>query len=284
MPAETVRLDTYGLTDRGKKRSKNEDQFLVATMKRAMEVEQTSLPTPDGPVLLGKPDATLLVVADGMGGGAAGEVASSLAVQAIAQRLCSFTPFVVKRRTSPLGTVRNLRKDLLAALAEGESSIMEAAAETGGARSMGTTLTLVYLLWPRLYVAHVGDSRCYLLRAGEVQQLTEDHTVAQQLVERGVEVDDASYLHHTLWNALGGESKSQPELCRVDLLQGDVVLLCSDGLTKHVSNAEIAAVLEAERDAEASCRRLVGMANDRGGKDNITVVVARVAERVVPLD
>lgn len=274
---DPIKLDTCGATDRGRKRPRNEDQFLIATMKRAMVVEYGSLPTPDERVFFGKPDATLIVVADGMGGTAAGEVASSIAVETIAKRLCEFTPFVVKRRRSAYSTVQDLRDDLKKALEEGESNIWEAAAESEGQRGMGTTLTLVYLLWPRLYVAHVGDSRCYLYRSSEVSQLTEDHTIAQQLAGRGLEVDDASHLHHVLWNALGGRGvkHSTPDILRADLEPGDAVLLCSDGLTKHVSNAEIASVLDHGSTAEACCRELIDLANAAGGTDNITVAVAR---------
>jgi protein phosphatase len=142
---------------------------------------------------------------------------------------------------------------------------------------MATMLTAAYLLWPRLYVVHAGDSRCYLCRSGQLYQLTEDHTMAQKLVARGLEVEDASHLHHMLWNALGGKSgtPSAPEVCRADLLERDAVLLCSDGLTKHVERTDIADVLSRGQSAERCCKELLAMANEAGGKDNITIVVAR---------
>ena len=280
MDEQPITLDTFGATDVGKKRPQNEDQFLIATMTRAMVVERGSLPTPEGQTYLGKPDGTLLVVADGMGGAAAGEVASSIAVATIAERLCNFSPFVVKKRKTEYATVRNLRHDLAAAIAAGETNIREAAG-TGKRRGMGTTLTVAYLLWPRLYVAHVGDSRCYLHRAGKLEQLTQDHTIAQQLADRGMEVDDASRLHNVLWNALGGRSgrQGEPDVVRADLTPGDTVLLCSDGLTKHVSNADIADVLDHHSSAQRCCTELIAMANRAGGTDNITVVISRGTAR-----
>lgn len=279
--AELVELDTFGLTDVGLKRSQNEDQYLIATMKRAMEIEHGSLPSSSGSVFFGRPEATLMVVADGMGGRASGEVASSIAVRTIAERLCEFAPFVVKKRQSPFGTVMNLRRDLIAAMVAGEDNIREAAERDVEQRGMGTTLTLAYVVWPKLYLAHVGDSRCYLYRDGAVAQLTKDHTVAQQLVDRGVEVGDASELHHMLWNALGasGGQGSEPEVVRAQLRLGDIVLLCSDGLTKHVDADAIARILGEEPTAEASCCALVDLANEGGGRDNITVAVARCIER-----
>ena len=281
MTGAKVSLDTFGLTDVGRKRDNNEDQFLIATMKRAMEIDYGSLDPDEDMLFLGRPEATLLVVADGMGGRAGGEVASSIAVRTIAQRLCEFTPFVVKKRENPFGTVMNLRRDLIAAMAASEDSILEAAQRDAQQRGMGTTLTLAYVVWPRLYLAHVGDSRCYLYRDGRVEQLTKDHTVAQQLADRGVEVGDASELHHMLWNALGANANhgSEPEVVRAQLRLDDTVLLCSDGLTKHIEPETIAQVLADEPTAEAACCALVDMANERGGRDNITVALARCVER-----
>ncbi len=271
-PDQALELDTFGLTDVGKKRPRNEDQFLVATLQRAMAVSQTSLPTPqDRITVLGQADATLLMVADGMGGTQGGDVASTIAVQTIAGYMCNVTPF---KRRRPQGTMTGLSDGLREALAEGEASIQDEASVQ--ALSMGTTMTIAYVLWPRMYVAHVGDSRCYLLRSDSLEQVTTDHTVAQRLAEQGVEVGDASEMHHVLWNALGGEKKHESEVCRIDLVGGDRVMLCTDGLTKHVPNAQIAKVLREGSTAEQCCRVLVDLALRGGGSDNVTVVVARV--------
>jgi len=272
VPAESPEVDAFGLTDRGKRRQRNEDQFLVATLQRSLAVNQTSLPTPKERItVLGKPDATLLVVADGMGGSQAGDVASTIAVHTIASYLCNVTPF---KRRRPQGTMTGLSDGLREALAHGEASIQDEASVQE--LRMGTTMTIAYILWPRMYVAHVGDSRCYLLRGGSLEQVTTDHTVAQRLAEQGVEVGDASEMHHVLWNALGGEKKHEAEVCRIDLISGDRVLLCTDGLTKHVANENIAVVLKEGNTAEQCCRVLVDLAIRGGGSDNVTAVVARV--------
>ncbi|MBW2454670.1 MAG: serine/threonine-protein phosphatase [Deltaproteobacteria bacterium] len=271
-PDDAQELDSFGLTDQGKRRQRNEDQFLVATLQRSLAVNQTSLPTPKERItVLGKPDATLLMVADGMGGTEAGDVASTIAVHSIASYLCNVTPF---KRRRPQGTMTGLSDGLREALAMGEANIQDEA--SAQELRMGTTMTIVYVLWPRMYVAHVGDSRCYLLRGDSLEQVTTDHTVAQRLADQGVEVGDASEMHHVLWNALGGEKKHEAEVCRIDLVRGDRVLLCTDGLTKHVSNDHITTILRDGKTAEQCCRVLVDLANKGGGSDNITAVVARV--------
>ena len=143
---------------------------------------------------------------------------------------------------------------------------------------MGTTLTFLREL-PRLYVVHVGDSRCYLLRRAELQQLTRDHTLAALQVECGyADKQDAekSRLSHVLWNTLGGGSDElYPEISKAGLAVGDTVLLCTDGLSKHLSDEEIAAVLNGVTTAEHACRQLIDEANTAGGKDNVTAIVAR---------
>ncbi len=263
-------FDTFGLSDRGRRREVNEDQFLVAPLQRSMLVTHTSLPkSEDGLFFLGTPDALLMMVADGMGGKASGEVASQIAVDAIARYMCNFTPFLANKR----GAVRGLRREMRSALVEGDAAIKDASA--GGDASMGTTLTLAYVVWPQLYVAHAGDSRCYRWRQGRLEQLTTDHTVAVKLAEQGVEVGEASAMHDMLWNALGGSSESDPEVHRAELEVDDAILLCSDGLTKHVGDDDISAALAAHAGAEAACRALLAQANDDGGSDNITVVIAR---------
>jgi protein phosphatase len=148
---------------------------------------------------------------------------------------------------------------------------------------MGTTLTMAYVVWPRLFIVHVGDSRCYLLRRSELKQLTEDHTVAQQYVESGVLAADeaeTSRWSNVLWNVVGGASDElAPQVYKSELQLGDTLLLCTDGLNKHVSDDRIAQVLAEDADAEKVCRCLVAAANDAGGSDNVTIVVARFRDR-----
>jgi len=146
-------------------------------------------------------------------------------------------------------------------------------------RGMGTTLTLGYLLNDYLYVAHVGDSRCYLFRNGILYQLTQDHTLVDEMVRNGALSPEEATRHrlrHVITNAVGADRPEvKVEVHKVHLQADDGMLLCSDGLTNMVSDQEIAAVFQTEPDPEQACQQLVAQANARGGKDNITVVVAR---------
>jgi protein phosphatase len=143
---------------------------------------------------------------------------------------------------------------------------------------MGTTLTMAYVLWPRLYVVHAGDSRCYLLREGAMEQVTTDQTIAQKLVEQGTLTPDqarASRWNHVLWSCIGGGSPDlSVEVYKTNLRVGDSLLLCTDGLTTVVSDCRIHELLTQSPGAAEACRRLCDAANEAGGPDNSTVVVA----------
>jgi protein phosphatase len=159
-----------------------------------------------------------------------------------------------------------------------QEKIHAAAAAAPERAGMGTTLTMAYTLWPRAYVVHVGDSRCYLFRNKQLEQITRDHTVAQQLVEAGRlqpdEVESSRY-SSVLWNALGGGSTEvSPEVYKMRLQPGDTMLLCTDGLTKHVDDARLLDLLTEEASNEEVAEKLVDAANSAGGTDNITAVMA----------
>ena len=144
---------------------------------------------------------------------------------------------------------------------------------------MGTTLTMAHLVGPRMYVVHAGDSRCYLVRDGEAEQITTDHTLARQMVEAGgmkPEEEADSQWSNVLWNVLGGNSEGDiiAEVHRVDLQAGDAVVLCSDGLYRYVDQEMLAAVVVASDSPAEACQKLIALANKQGGEDNITVVVA----------
>lgn len=277
-----VDLDVAGLTHVGKERLRNEDQFLIARLQRSLVVENTSIKADALQWLPSSAEGTLLLVADGMGGAGGGDVASAVAVQAIGDYLCNVLPWVDARQpvSQPRLTIPGVRLGLEEALIEGDAEVRRAAADPEHSPQMGTTTTMAYILWPFLYVAHVGDSRAYLYRAEtkRLSQLTTDHTLAERLREQtNMVVDDGSPLHHALWNALGGGDHGEldPEVRRNELQLDDVVLLCSDGLTKHVTDKEITQVLRAGGSAADICAQLVGMANDGGGSDNTTAVVAQ---------
>jgi protein phosphatase len=265
-------VDCFGLTDRGRVRDVNEDQFLVAELDKSMLVHQTSLAGPDHTRLPGGPRGYLFVVADGMGGVSGGKLASGLAVQTLTRYVLNTMPWFF-RLDGDDDQVDQLR----AALTACHQTVVAVAAETGKDR-MGTTLTLAYVRWPRAYLIHAGDSRAYLLRGGHLHRLTRDHTIAQKLVDEGKmspQLAEDSRWGHVLTNCIcAGRTHLDPDVHTATLQPGDVLLLCSDGLSKCVADDRIAGLLAAGT-AEEAARRLVAAANEAGGPDNVTVVAAR---------
>ena len=268
-----VRIDAFGLSDVGKMRKENEDQFLVASLHKSMQVHHTSLDVFTAIADSQQAGAYLLVVADGVGGLGGGRSASSAAVQALASHIASAVRVYFNRDT-------DVEDAFLAELERGvDLSHQRIREQLGQSASRGpaTTLTVVVVAWPRTYFVHVGDSRAYLFRNGALRQLTRDQTVAEELVDQGVMTEEQatrSGLKNVLTSALGG-SEIKPSLGLVDLARGDALLLCTDGLTKHVTDQTITAELGRGEGAEATCRRLVDDALAGGGSDNVSVIVAR---------
>jgi protein phosphatase len=272
-------MDCSGLTDIGRVRENNEDQFLIADLNKSMLVHQTSLSQDDHTRLFGGSQGALLLVADGMGGHAAGQQASALAVQTLEHYLLNTMPWFFRLQSNQ---ENDLTDELKSALEACHRSITHAAAAHPSQHGMGTTLTMAYILWPRLYVVHVGDSRCYLFRPPRLERITTDQTMAQQLVEQGVlkaeEASDSRW-SHVLYSCLGGSSNDlRVEVYKATLAVGDVLLLCTDGLTTGLRDEEVVGLLRQGQSAENTCRRLVAAANEAGGCDNITVVVARFVD------
>jgi protein phosphatase len=269
------KMDCHGMTDPGRVREVNEDQFLIADLNKSMLVHQSSLRLEDHTRLFGGTEGRLFVVADGMGGHAAGERASSLAVDTVTRYVLNTLPWFLRLQG---GEENDLQEELKSALARCQDRIEAEASAHAERHGMGTTLTMAYLVWPRLYVVHAGDSRCYLLRGERIEQVTHDHTMAQKLVEAGAlrpEEAESSRWSHMLWNCLGGGSHDlSVDLHKATLQVGDTLLLCSDGLSKCVPDKQIAQTLERGESAEAACRSLVAAANEAGGPDNITAIVA----------
>jgi protein phosphatase len=266
-------LDLFGLTHRGKVRKENQDHFLLATVHHQIAIHGTSLPHPDELPLRGERLATIMLVADGVGGSAAGGDASKLAAETVARYVASTLNCYHTVGSAAEG-------EFLAAL--GAAALEAHAAVRGAAdaeaHSMATTLTLAMPVWPWAYVLQVGDSRCYYYWDGELRQVTRDQTVAQDLVDGGVlkpERVSTSPFSRVLASAIGGDEAS-PVVSRLDIRQrGCVLLLCSDGLTTHVSDAEIAEQLRRMTSSEQLCRALLDLALERGGTDNVTVVAGR---------
>lgn len=271
----------HGATDIGRQRERNEDAFFVGKLLRTMFVQQTNVNEQHATWLTGGTQGWLLVVADGMGGQGSGDIASRSAVVAVTEYLCTAMPWSVKD-AEPRGTAVSLpgvREQLVEAVSVGESTVRLAASKPNVSARMGTTLTLAYVLWPNLYTAHVGDSRCYLWRRGQLSRLTTDHTIAERFVEGGlVDINPSSCWHHILWNALGAdESQAQPEVSRIELKPDDQILLCSDGLTGHLDDHALLQLLDAGNPVDQTCQHMISAANEAGGTDNITVIVARFA-------
>jgi protein phosphatase len=268
---------SYGLTDRGKVRESNEDQFLIAELVKALRVRHTSLAEP---ALRKSPDNSyLFVVADGVGGSAGGERASALAVDSVEQFLLESCKWFAQLRGREGDAVFS---DFRRAVARANCRLLQEANAHPELHGMGTTLTLAFCLNAELFVAHAGDCRCYLMREGLLYRLTADHTLAEEMIRAGAlrpEEAVGSRWRHVVVNALGGTSQEvKVELHHVGLLPGDVLLLCSDGLTAMVPEGQIARVLGDEADPRAACRSLVARALEAGGQDNVTVIVARFEE------
>jgi protein phosphatase len=269
-------VQSFGATDRGKQRASNEDQFVVATLMRALWIEQSSVPQSN--VHYGRDRGHVFVVADGVGGTRGGQRASAVAVGAVEAFLLDAFRWVLTLDGPPDASALN---DFKAALRNADASVYGAAASDPSLRGMGTTLTFAYNIDSVLFVAHVGDSRCYLLRAGALHQLTRDDTVVQDLVDGGVvSASDAAghSLSHTITNVVGGHTPGvRTEVHRLTLEPGDSLLLCTDGLTNMLSDASIQGVLVSGLAPEQACAELIRLANEAGGVDNVTVVVARCA-------
>jgi protein phosphatase len=269
---------SFGLTDLGEVRDSNEDQFLIATLVKALQVEAASLP--QRRVQQSSNRSYRFVVADGMGGHAAGEKASALAIDSVE----SFVLETLKWFAQTKGTDEDqVLADFRSALGHANARVRAEAAQRPELHGMGTTLTLAYTLNDELFVAHVGDSRCYLCRGGRLYRLTRDHTVVEEMVRHGALAPDQAAQHpwrHVVTNAVGGDSADvKVEVHKVRLEDGDRMLLCSDGLTEMVPDGEISQIVHSEAEPESACRSLVARANEAGGKDNITVIVAHFLTR-----
>lgn len=268
----TVAVDAFGITDTGKVRPGNEDNFLIVDIQKSVEVRHSSL----GPDLLGDQFGAklgnLFVVADGVGSGPEGDRASGDAIKAMLQYV-----------GETVGCFQSLtaakEHELFDRLEATVSKVHEALAASQGFTSQApaTTLTMVLLIWPRAYLVHVGDSRAYVRRGGRVQKLTQDQTFGEYMVTLGAWTEDQAAKSRpgaTLTSAVGGP-QMQPVVGLVDIEPGDSLMLCTDGLSKHVSDDRIAAVLGESTTSEAMARTLLKEALDAGGTDNITVIVVR---------
>lgn len=230
-------ITTAAMTDIGRLRARNEDSFLL------------------------EPAASLYAVADGMGGHAAGDVASQTAVAAFRAAFAE-------------------TKSVLAAMKSANRAVIERAAAEPDKAGMGTTMTAVHLRGTAMLVAHVGDSRLYRFRDRQLTQITRDHTVAQDMIDDG-SLTKHTAMHHPassmLTRSLGSRADVEVDVLQEAVLPGDLLMLCSDGLTGMIAEADIAFILGQEQTLEQLAAELIEAANLRGGADNITVLLVRVA-------
>lgn len=271
-------LDLFGVTHAGRVRIENQDHFLVATVHPELIIHETSLPPSHAMPIHGTRLATVMLVADGVGGSTGGREASQLATETIVRYVSS-----TLRCYHAAGSMQEgeFVDALRSAALEAHTAVRTESAQRPDASRMATTLTLFIAVWPWAYVVQVGDSRCYHYHSGRLKQMTRDQTIAQDLVDQGVLAPERvakSPFSNVLASAIGSDA-ALPEVTRVKMDGRGAFLLCSDGLTKHVTDEEIAAELKGLTSSETSCRRLLELALARGGTDNITVLIAR-AKRV----
>ncbi len=256
------------LSDVGRVREHNEDFFIIANLSRkGMHRESNGLLRfPSGP------QGSLFTVADGMGGAAAGEIASKLGVQTLYRELQELIP------TCDASEEDALEEILIEAVGASNRHIYELSTRKRELRGMGTTLTIVLELNGRLIIGQIGDSRAYLLRGDFLRQLTRDQSLVAQRVSAGFLTEEEARRHperNVLLQALGVTDSVELGLSRVTLYPGDIVLLCSDGLHGLMSSDEVYGTIAKSSGLEDACQRLVGLANSRGGPDNITAVMAQ---------
>jgi serine/threonine protein phosphatase PrpC len=262
-----VQLALCGATDVGKERTGNEDALVVASARtgeeqdvgRARQIDVTGSPL-------------LLAISDGMGGANAGEVASAIALEALRKKLA--------QHEWPALPVDALRTSVVHA-----NQAVIAAAGTAERKGMGATLVAVLVIDGSAFIAVVGDSRAYVLRRGRLVQVTKDQSLLQQIIDTHnppPEVIASLQIKNVILQAIGRNPTLDLPVVRVDLRRGDVVLLCSDGLSGEVADPSLRDLLVANPDPEVACRKLIDAANDHGGHDNISVIVAVASGDALP--
>ncbi len=266
-PSRSIKVEVFAKTDLGKTRDHNEDRFLVADLTRREASLQPAVRTHQ----VGN-RGSLFVVADGMGGAAAGELASEMATETI------YREMIRALAEEPQVTPQQFAARLKGAVEAANAQIHAYAVAHPDVRGMGTTTTAAGLLGDHVFLTQVGDSRAYLIRNGQAVQLTKDQSLMQRLVEAGELTEEEaakSERRNIILQALGPDARVKVDLTHQELRRGDILVLCSDGLSGQVKKEEIAAIASQEGDLRTACDRLIALANERGGPDNVTVVVAR---------
>ena len=262
-----LRVEVFGRTDVGKTRDHNEDSFLVADLSRRLasllpEVREHEVGE----------RGTLLVVADGMGGAAAGEIASDMATDAI------YNHMLANWTSDQERTEQRFAFRLKEAVEVANQQIHAYAREHPEHRGMGTTTTAAGAFENALYLTQIGDSRGYLIRGDKIVQITKDQSLMQRLVDAGELTEEeaaTSERRNIILQALGPDPHVKVDLTRQELRKGDLLIMCSDGLSGQVPKEDMLRIVRGAPDLVAACKELIDLANERGGPDNITCIVAR---------
>lgn len=270
-------IDVFGLSHPGKVRTQNQDHFLMATIHKRVHVLQTNLTAQERLPMEDERLAYLAMVADGVGGAEGGEEASTVALETAMHYMARSTDCYYRADGNDAGFINALEE----AAMESHKAVVERARVVADGRPMATTLTLFMGVWPWYYLLQVGDSRYYLYREGRLSQVTRDQTIAQELLDQGVftrAMAARSQYSNVLSSSLGGEA-AVPVITRLRADWNNVHLLCTDGLTKHVTDERIAERLGKMTTAKECCEQLLQDALDDGGTDNISIIIGRFIPR-----
>jgi PPM family protein phosphatase len=292
-----------GITNLGHYRKVNEDHFLISEVATSIRIVQTSMPLDHQARLFGDTKGLLLLVADGMGGHAGGERASQLVIEGVVEYVLNqLSGALNAKANSKFENELDFEAELKLALRGCQQRIAQDVLDNPQRRGMGSTLTLAYIVWPKAYILHVGDSRCYLLRAGELRQMTRDHNLASLMQEpNGIhystgavgemtwidededdeeETVEDKTMSHVLWNVVAADASNlHPDAFCLELKEDDLLLLCTDGLYQDLSRKRLKNLLENPGSVAEICDLLVREALIRGGSDNITAVLTRCGSK-----
>lgn len=281
---DRVVVEAFGQSEAGNIATQNDDSFLLADMERSVLVTESNVPDADAPQFIDM-HSQLFLVADGVGGPSGGR-ASRLAAACMLRQVAARFPTALRRRRL---CETDVEQQMRQALQQSQQELRDVASKVPQLSRMSTTLTAAHLIWPTLCVAHIGDSRCYLLRGGKLQQLTTDY--AESLQRLSIDKTRLSQLRrqasdHQGERAAAGTSSdllsASPEVVTMRLRPDDAVILCTSGLSNHVSDEKICDAVLAARTPEEACQWLVQSAKNAGGLDNVTVVVVRVPAAGLP--
>ncbi len=267
MTDRRVRVEVFGRTDVGKTRDHNEDAFLVADLTTRNASLQPEVREHD----VGR-RGSLFMVADGMGGAAAGELASEMATTTVFDHMAN------QWGNDQEVTEQRFAYRLKEAVELANQRIHDYASQHVEVRGMGTTTTAAGVFQGALYLTQIGDSRAYLIRQGRIAQITKDQSLMQRLVDAGELTEEEAAVsdrRNIILQALGPDPHVKVDLTRQELRRGDTLVICCDGLSGVVKKEEIGSTVTGAADLVAACKQLIDLANDRGGPDNITCIVAR---------